>query len=65
MPTREEILAVLKAQHDAIDSLFALAISLDRKFMPTKSGHVWDVCLAGNELIKKLEVIEYPTTKGA
>lgn len=55
--TNEEILAVLKAQHEAIDRLMARVISDDRKprFYPTQSGKIWNAVVAGNDLIKKLE----------
>jgi hypothetical protein len=57
---RKRVLNVLEQQHDAIDTLMAMVISLepiDKKdrFMPTKSGHIWDAVQAGNQLIKELK----------
>lgn len=55
------VLQVLKAQHEAIDRLFAHLIEAtrgkldDRPFMPSQSGQPWAACLAGNALIKDLE----------
>lgn len=62
--TRDEILKVMKDQHDAIDSLFASLIVLtrdhtpDTPFFPSKSGRLWDACVAGNEMVKRLEAGE-------
>ncbi len=60
-----ELLAACKAQHEAIDRLFAMLIlATNRKvidhhaaeqFLPTKSGQPWEALLQGNEAIKKAE----------
>ncbi len=51
---KEEIIDVLKQQHEAIDILFAMLIQRDSEFYPSKSGKAWDACVKGNALIKKL-----------
>jgi hypothetical protein len=58
----EEILAVLKAQHDAIDWLMARVISDNQepRFYPTQSGAIWNTVVAGNDLIKRLEALPKP-----
>jgi hypothetical protein len=53
--TAPEIVAVLKAQHNAIDTLMAALMFHDKEFRPSKSGPIWDAVVAGNEMIKKLE----------
>lgn len=52
-----ELLEACKAQHEAIDRLFALLIERDPEFFPTKSGQPWEACRLGNEVIKKAEGI--------
>ena len=49
-----DMLAALKAQHDAIDTLFAMLIERDRAFRPTESG-VWPNMVQGFEAIKRAE----------
>jgi hypothetical protein len=51
--TAADLLAACKAQHDAIDILFARLISIDREFLPSKSGKPWDALLAGVKAINK------------
>ncbi len=41
-----------KAQHDAIDVLFAKLITLDESFLPSKSGKLWEALLEGNEALE-------------
>ena len=43
-----ELLDACKAQHEAIDRLFALLISHDSGFFPSKSGQPWQAILQGN-----------------
>lgn len=51
-----DMLLALKAQHDAIDLLFAMLISADTKrFLPSKSGQPWEAMIKGNEAIAKAE----------
>ena len=47
-----DMLAALKAQHNAIDILLAMLIERDKTFMPTKS-QVWPMLLQGNAAIAK------------
>lgn len=56
LPTYSEMFKACKAQHEAIDRLFALLIERDPEFFPTKSGQPWEACRLGNEVIKKVEV---------
>jgi hypothetical protein len=50
-----ELLDVLKRQHEAIDMLMAERAALDRRFVPSKSGAVWDAVVAGHNAILRLE----------
>lgn len=52
---REDLLSAVKAQHEAIDILFALLIEKDPTFFPSKSGKPWQAILQGNEAIKLAE----------
>lgn len=45
----------LKAQHHAIDILFALLIEKDNTFYPSKSGKPWEALLKGNQALTKAE----------
>lgn len=61
------VLAVLKAQHYAVDHAMAMLMSreieLERAgllkreemFLPSQSGHIWDAVVAGNVTIVKIE----------
>jgi len=51
----EKLLEACKAQHDAIDLLFAMLIKLDSNFFPSKSGKPWEAIRLGNEAIKLAE----------
>lgn len=52
MTEREKVmLGALKAQHQAIDILFARLILLDQTFMATRSGKPWEAMLQGNAAI--------------
>jgi len=51
----EKLLEACKAQHDAIDLLFAMLIKLDPNFFPSKSGKPWEAVALGNEAIKLAE----------
>ena len=51
-----EVLETLKAQHQAIDRLFAELIKRDADFFPSKSGQPWEAAQKGNALIQKLSV---------
>jgi len=44
-----------KAQHDAIDILFARLIELDGSFFPSKSDKPWEAICQGNTAIAKAE----------
>lgn len=53
--TNKELLAACKAQHAAIDHLFAILILQKKGFLPSKSGEPWAALLIGNEAIKNAE----------
>ena len=50
-----ELLRACKAQQEAIDRLFALLISKDDGFFPTKSGQPWEAVMIGVDAIAKAE----------
>lgn len=50
-----DALEALKAQHQAIDRLFAELIKRDPNFFPSKSGQPWEACKKGNAVIKRME----------
>ncbi|MBA7670191.1 hypothetical protein ES703_78336 [subsurface metagenome] len=50
-----DALEALKAQHQAIDRLFAELIKRDPDFFPSKSGQPWEACKKGNAVIKRME----------
>lgn len=55
-----DLLAACKAQHEAIDRLFALLIKRsvsDDLFFPSRSGQPWDAFVAGNAAIAKAEAM--------
>jgi len=52
------LLKACKAQHDAIDLLFARLIALDPKFFPSKSGKPWEAVLLANTAIKTAELVK-------
>jgi len=45
----------LKAQHQAIDLLFAMLILRDKTFFPSKSGQPWEAIIEGNKALAKAE----------
>lgn len=49
-----DLLEACKAQHQAIDSLLARIIELDREFRPSQSRE-WPMLLQGNDAIAKAE----------
>lgn len=49
----QELLEACKAQHEAIDRLFALLIEKVPEFYPSKSGQPWEAVLKGNAAIAK------------
>ncbi len=51
---RGEMLAALKDQHGAIDSLLARVIGLDSTFRPTKCPE-WALLVKANDVIRKIE----------
>jgi len=51
----DNLLSACKAQHKAIDILFALLIGKDKKFFPIKSGQPWEALQQGNRAIKDAE----------
>lgn len=58
MTTRQliqEMYEALKAQHDAIDTLFAVLILRDKDFLPSNSGKPWEALVQGNKAIGKAE----------
>lgn len=50
-----DLLLACKAQHRAIDILFALLIQKDEKFFPSQSGQPWKAIQQGNKAIKDAE----------
>ena len=50
-----ELLNACKAQHKAIDILFARLINEDVDFLPSKSGQPWKAIQEGNAAIEKAE----------
>lgn len=52
---RATLLLACKAQHEAIDRLFALLIEKVPGFMPSKSGQPWTACVQGNAAIAAAE----------
>jgi hypothetical protein len=44
-----------KAQHEAIDLLFARLCELDHEFLPSKSGKPWEAVLLGNKAIAQAD----------
>jgi hypothetical protein len=50
-----DLLDACKAQHQAIDRLFAELIKRDPNFFPSKSGQPWEACKKGNAVIKRME----------
>ena len=50
-----DLLEACKSQHEAIDRLFALLISKNDGFFPSKSGQPWEALLRGNKAITKAE----------
>jgi hypothetical protein len=50
-----DLLAACKGAHKAIDMLFAMLISADENFFPSKSGQPWDAMLAINAAVAKAE----------
>ena len=47
-----ESLEVIKAQHSAIDALFAMLIEAKPGFYPSKQGWIWDACVRGSQALK-------------
>lgn len=45
----------LKAQHDAIDALFAMLIKTNEDFYPSSTGWIWNALLKGNEAIALID----------
>jgi len=45
----------LKAQHQAIDILFAMLIERDKTFFPSKSGQPWEAIVEGNKALAEVE----------
>ena len=48
-----DLLAACEAQHQAIDHLFALLITLNVNFLPSKSGQPWEAIQQGKAAIAK------------
>lgn len=51
----QDLLAACKAQHEAIDTLFAVLIGRDAKFFPSRSGQPWEALVMGNAAVEKAE----------
>ena len=51
-----KLLEACKAQHDAIDRLFAELIRRDPNFFPSKSGQPWEAIRKGNQAIAEAEI---------
>lgn len=54
--THDELLAACKAQHEAIDRLFAMLITAkgtNEPFFPSKCGQPWEALCQGNAAIEK------------
>lgn len=50
-----QLLEACKAQHEAIDLLFARLIQLDPNFFPSKSGKPWEATKKGHAAIAAAE----------
>ncbi|GAI27216.1 unnamed protein product [marine sediment metagenome] len=50
-----DLLEACKAQHQAIDRLFAELIKRDPAFFPSKSGQPWEAIQKGTAVIKRME----------
>ncbi len=48
-----DLLEACKAQHDALDTLFAMLIATKPDFFPSKSESPWEALLKGNAAIAK------------
>ena len=48
-----DLYAACKAQHEAIDRLFARLVKLDPTFFPSKSGQPWEALVQGNSALEK------------
>ena len=53
--SHDDLLAACKAQHEAIDRLFAMFIQQDDSFRPSKSGQPWEAIKQGNMAIVQAE----------
>ncbi|MBA7692278.1 hypothetical protein ES703_100841 [subsurface metagenome] len=53
----QELLEACKAQHDAIDRLFAELIQRDKRFFPSKSGRPWEAVVQGNKAVARAEEV--------
>jgi len=51
-----KLLEACKAQHDAIDRLFAELIRRDPDFFPSKSGQPWEAIQKGNAAVAEAEI---------
>lgn len=51
-----QMVLALKAQHEAIDTMFAMLIAKtlhhEKPFYPSESGRLWEACLAGKAAIE-------------
>ncbi len=52
---RDALLDACKAQHKALDILFAMLIQKDEGFLPSKSGQPWEAIVEGDKAIKEAE----------
>jgi len=50
-----DLLDACKAQHEAIDRLFARLIEKEENFFPSKSGQPWTAIIKGNQVIARVE----------
>lgn len=50
--TNEELLAVIRAQHEAIDWLFAALALRDKDFFPSESP-IWSAAELGSDVLRR------------
>lgn len=66
----DELLEVVKAQHNAMDTLFAQLIILTRRhtpeeqYFPSKSGMVWEAMMRGHGIIQRAQAAMREITHG-
>lgn len=53
----KELIEACKAQHRAIDILFAMLATAKPDFLPSKSGEPWDAAQKGHAVLRKAGVL--------